>query len=93
MHDPLDVLDRWGAGLPPERVHVVTVPPAGTDPGLLWERFAGLVGIDPDTVDTTVARANPSLGAEEVTFLRRVNERIEVSRGGTAHRPVRTAGT
>ena len=87
VHDPLDVLDRWGSGLPPERVHVVTVPPAGADPGLLWKRFAGLVGIDPDTVDTTVARVNTSLGAEEVTFLRQVNERIDVRRRGTAIDP------
>ncbi len=87
VHDPLDVLGRWGAGLPPERVHVVTVPPAGTDPRLLWDRFAGLVGIDPGSVDTTVGRSNPSLGAEEVTFLRRVNERIGGRRDGALTGP------
>ncbi len=82
VHDPTDVLQRWGADLPAERVHVVTVPAAGSDPTLLWRRFAGLVGIDPSVVDTSVARPNTSLGASEVTFLRRVNAELGGRRGG-----------
>ena len=42
-----DVLDRWAESLPRDRVHLVTVPPPGSSPTLLWERFAGLFGIDP----------------------------------------------
>ena len=42
-----DVLDRWGEAVPRERVHLVTVPPPGSSPTLLWERFAGVFGIDP----------------------------------------------
>ena len=45
-----DVLARWGATLPPSRVHVVCCPPPDADPGLLWQRFAGVVGFDPDAV-------------------------------------------
>ena len=41
-----DVLDRWAESLPRDRVHLVTVPPPGSSPTLLWERFAGLFGID-----------------------------------------------
>jgi hypothetical protein len=73
VQDFADILDRWGAGLPPERVHVVTVPQAGTPPSLLWERFAGLFGIDPAPFDLDVARANTSLGYEQAELLRRVN--------------------
>jgi hypothetical protein len=73
VQDFADVLERWGAGLPPERVHVVTVPPAGTPPTVLWERFAGLLGIDPAPFDLGVARANTSLGYEQAELLRRVN--------------------
>jgi hypothetical protein len=80
VHDAVEVLQRWGAGLPPERVHVVTLPPAGSEPGLLWRRFAGVLGIDPDSVDTTVARPNASLGAAEVTFLRQVNAELAAAR-------------
>ena len=43
-----DVLARWGATLPPSRVHVVCCPPPDADPALLWQRFAGVVGFDPD---------------------------------------------
>jgi hypothetical protein len=74
--DVVDALDRWGRDLPPERVHVVTVPPSGSPPGLLWERFATLCGIDPDSCDTDLGRANESLGSVEAELLRRVNPRI-----------------
>lgn len=84
VHDPVDVLARWSAWLPPERVHVVTVPPRGADPTLLWQRFAGLVGLEPARWDTSVARTNTSLGAAEVTFLRLVNERIGAGTRGMA---------
>jgi hypothetical protein len=74
--DVVDALDRWGRDLPPDRVHVVTVPPSGAPPGLLWQRFATLCGIDPDSCDTDLGRANESLGSVEAELLRRVNPRI-----------------
>jgi len=68
------VLARWGDSLPSDHVHVVCCPPRGSDPGLLWQRFADVVGFDaarfpaagPDS-------ANTSLGVTEVDLLRRVN--------------------
>ena len=73
VQDFPDVLRRWGSTLPSERVHVVTVPPAGQPTSLLWERFAGLLGLDPATFSTTGQRANTSLGYEQAELLRRVN--------------------
>jgi hypothetical protein len=73
VQDFADVLDRWGATLPRERVHVVTVPPAGSSPVLLWERFATLLGLDPASFDTQQGRSNTSLGVEQAELLRRVN--------------------
>ncbi|ROR89218.1 hypothetical protein [Nocardioides aurantiacus] len=70
-----DVLARWGATLPPAQVHVVTVPRPGAAPTLLWERFAGLFGIDPEEF-TPGAKANASLGVPESAMLRRLNERL-----------------
>ncbi|MCW2846922.1 MAG: hypothetical protein JWR90_896 [Marmoricola sp.] len=70
-----DVLDRWAESVPRDRVHLVTVPPAGSSPTLLWERFAGLFGIDPvETVPTS--RANASLGVPESAMIRRLNLRL-----------------
>lgn len=74
--DVVDALRRWSRTVPPERVHIVTVPPEGSPPGLLWDRFATLCGIDPESCDTTVARSNQSLGAVEAELLRRVNPRL-----------------
>ena len=71
-----DILARWGASLPPERVHVVTVPPAGAPPGLLWERFAAVFGVDPQAYSSTTGRTNPSMGVPETALIRRINERV-----------------
>jgi hypothetical protein len=73
VHDALEVLRTWTSLIPPERVHVITVPPRGSAPDLLWERFAGVVGIDPAVADTARARSNASLGLAEVELLRRLN--------------------
>jgi hypothetical protein len=70
-----DVLDRWAESIPRDRVHLVTVPPPGSSPTLLWERFAGLFGIDPAEF-TPTSRANASLGVPESAMVRRLNERL-----------------
>jgi hypothetical protein len=77
-----ELLERWGSTLAPDHVHVVTVPPAGSDPRLLWERFARVVGIDPDRFGPAPARSNQSLGVAEIELLRRVNGALD---GRLAH--------
>jgi hypothetical protein len=69
----LEVLERWSAAVPPERVHVVTVPQPGSVSGLLWERFASVIGVDPTVVETDVPVSNVSLGVAEAELLRRMN--------------------
>jgi hypothetical protein len=77
VQDVPAILDRWGAGLPPEQVHVVTVPPRGAPRDLLWERFASVFGLDPAAYDLEqVDRANPSLGVAESALVRSLNERV-----------------
>ncbi len=73
VQDVPDVLDRWGHLLPRDRVHVVTIPPAGADPTVLWGRFATLLGLDPESFDLEESRSNTSLGAEQAELLRRFN--------------------
>jgi len=73
VQDYAGVLERWGAALPPEHLHLVTVPPAGADPTTLWDRFARVIGVDPAAFDTELERSNSSLGAEQAELLRRVN--------------------
>ena len=75
VHDTLAILDMWSQHIPPDHVHVITVPPQGaTD--LLWIRFASVLGVDPGRFDLTGTRANPSLGPAEAEFLRQVNQAL-----------------
>lgn len=76
LQDPVAVLGRWGADLPPERVHVVTLPRPGAPRDLLWRRFCTATGLDPDGYDLSRTFANQSLGLAETQFLLRVNEAL-----------------
>jgi hypothetical protein len=76
VHDTLAILDIWSRQLPAEHVHVITTPPPGSASGLLWQRFASLLRIDPGGVDLTRARPNASLGMPETEFLRRLNQAL-----------------
>jgi len=76
VHDTLAILDLWSRHLPAENVHVITVPPASKGTGLLWQRFAAVLGVEAGSVDLTRVRANTSLGLPEIEFLRRLNEQL-----------------
>jgi hypothetical protein len=75
--DAGDVLRRWGATLPPERVHVITLPKPDLPRDTLWRRFAELIGIDPACCNSSDSRVNESLGVVEVELLRRINADLE----------------
>ncbi|MGC4113051.1 MAG: hypothetical protein QM747_22060 [Nocardioides sp.] len=73
------VLSTWANGLPPDQVHVVTVPPAEVaeaDPDLLWQRFCTAFGIEEAWAPEDSERVNASLGSAETQVLRALNERI-----------------
>ncbi len=76
VHDTLAILDLWSRHVPAGHVHVIMVPPRGSDQGLLWQRFASLLDVDPASVDLTRARPNASLGMPETEFLRRLNQAL-----------------
>lgn len=71
-----DVLTRWGRGLPPERIHLVTVPQPGAPRDLLWHRYCEAFGIDPAWAPRESERENVSIGAAETLLLRRLNRRL-----------------
>jgi hypothetical protein len=75
VHGTLANLAMWSAHIPPDHVHVITVPrEAPADE--LWVRFASVLGIDPRSADVHPRRANASLGLAETEFLRRMNEAL-----------------
>jgi hypothetical protein len=78
-----DVLTRWGAGLPPERIHLVTVPQSGAPRDLLWQRYCQAFGIDPAWAPEESDRENVSIGTAETALLRKLNRRLR--RAGVAN--------
>ncbi len=74
--DPASTLSRWSRHVPPERVHVITLPQAGAPSSMLWERFCQALDIDPAGCDLDVARRNSSLTAVEAEVLRRLNKTL-----------------
>jgi hypothetical protein len=83
-----DILDRWGHDLPPEHVHLVTVPPAGGSPDLLWKRFVEAFGLDGIPLQLDGERVNPSLGAAETTLIRRINRAANEQLEPAYYRPL-----
>lgn len=70
------VLRRWGGWVPPERVHVLPVPRAGSAPDQHWRNFASVLGVDPTAYTVPTDPANPALGMVQVELLRRINPRL-----------------
>jgi hypothetical protein len=75
--DPAGVAARWGAGLAPDHVHVVTAPRSGSaGKDELWHRFAAACGLDVPALDLDLERVNESMGVVAAELLRRVNEKV-----------------
>lgn len=80
VEDIPDVLTRWASTLPASQVHVVTVPPAGAQRHVLWDRFADVVGLSGAKLDLdVVAYPNSGLGAVEVSLIRHLNQQRDES--------------
>lgn len=76
-HDPYRIIRRWGADIPAEQLHVVTMPADRSDPTLLWKRFASALGVEPGAYRTPERPENESLGAVEAEYLRRLNVELD----------------
>lgn len=88
--DPAAVAQRWADIVGPDRVHVVTTPPAGGAPDVLWTRFAETVGFDPSGVELP-RPANESLTVQGARLLQEYGpallaeiERTDTSGNGPA---------
>ncbi len=76
FQDYTRILDTWSRTLPPEQVHVVTVPPTSSS-ATLWDRFTDAIGVDGTTMPHTVVPDNLSLSALEVEMVRQLNTRLQ----------------
>ncbi len=79
--DVAAMVQRWSQQVPLERITVVTVPPQGSEPFLLVERFGAAVGIDMSSLRPPGQLRNSTMGAISAELLRRLNQRVgEVDR-------------
>lgn len=89
VQDIPDIINRWGASLPPERIHLVTVPAPGAPRDELWRRFSHTFGLDDlQGLDLTPERANPSMGVPETALVRRINRRVNQVLPSEHYRPL-----
>lgn len=71
--DPESMIERWAPDLPAEQVHLVTVPPRGQDPGVLWDRFVSVLGVGEIDLPPLRRPMNVSLGLAEAEVIRHLN--------------------
>ena len=91
-HDVGRVVDTWSSVVPPDRIRLVTVPPAGADPDLLLERFGRAAGLPDGWSGTLPLTRNASLGVAELEVVRRLNGSVAGRLNTTQHRFVVEAG-
>ncbi|WP_170225069.1 hypothetical protein [Nocardioides albertanoniae] len=70
--DMVSIARRWAQAGP---LHLVTVPPPGSPPLLLLERFGAAMGFDPEGLKSAPPR-NTSLGTATVEVLRGLNAEL-----------------
>lgn len=73
----IEILDRWAAHVPESRIHVVTVPPPGSDPDALLERFCEVLDINAKPLNREVGRLNKSIGRNQAEVLSLVNGHLD----------------
>ena len=85
------VLRRWAEAVPPERLHLVTVPPAGGPRARLWQRWCEVTGIDDHDFVRGRGFANESLGAPQAALMLRVLPHLSgpLEQGPIRHRWLR----
>lgn len=79
QHDIARIVRDWSAAAGADRVHLVTVPPTGQAPDVLWERFTEVIGVDSDRYPRPdeAVRSNVGLDLAASEFLRRLNVRLD----------------
>ncbi len=67
------ILALWSKVVPTERIHVVTVPPAGAPRDLLIQRLGTVIGFDPAALTNEAPWANETIGPAGTELIRRMN--------------------
>ncbi len=74
QQDVPGILRKWSESVSSDRIHLVTVPPQGSDPELLWQRFCSVLDLD-GTSFRSPRQTNDSLGVVSAALMQRLNVR------------------
>jgi hypothetical protein len=74
--DAAKICRAWESALPAARIHVITVPPAGSPPTVLLDRFCSVIGVDPAQFRELSQTSNQTVGVAATEVVRRLNERL-----------------
>lgn len=66
------IVSRFADAVGLDHVQVVTLPPSGSDPNLLWQRFCAACDLDVDRTESGEV-SHESLGAASTELMRRLN--------------------
>jgi hypothetical protein len=69
------ICHRWSEAVGRDHFTLITVPPKGSAPDVLWDRFASVAGIPAGTCELS-GRSNPGLDLPSAMLLRDLNERL-----------------
>ena len=72
LHDTPRTVETWASEVGLDNVTVVTLPPSGSSPDLLWLRFGEALGVELDGF-SEAEQANASLGSASAEVMRRLN--------------------
>jgi hypothetical protein len=75
-HGVASIINRWSEHVPPDRITVVTVPPSGSSPTLLVDRFTSVFNVDTAGWEQP-SFARESLGAWSAELMRRLNSHTD----------------
>ncbi len=76
-YDLRRVLAIWAEAVPADRIHIVVVPPAGSSPTVLLERFAVAADLNVRALTPPHKEVNTALGLVEAELLRRLNSNLD----------------
>lgn len=81
-------LEAWSSIVPAEHIHVVTVPPPGTHPSVLPQRFSSAVDIDPTGLELPQTSVHQGLDAQHAEVCRRLNAELREQLTAAQYRTV-----
>ena len=79
QQDVAGIVRRWRRAAGRPNLTLVTLPPPGAEPDVLWHRFCAATGIDPALASAPGRRSNESLGAVSAELMRRLNAALQGS--------------